>query len=169
MSWNGIMKLIELTHIRDGQVIQKFENLKNMLHQDGEEFILRACFIGGQSNSVIPANYFLGLDNRVEPFESDTLAALTGEPTGNGYSRQTISSSGEFVVSLDTSHFKAVSPIVTFQAVTGSWGPVNNLFLSTTLDDTGFLICTVVLPQALTVAANDSVTMRMAMTLKDCP
>lgn len=168
MSWHGIMHVIELQHIRDGQVIQSFHHLNNLLHQSGEEFILKACFLGGQVSNVIPANYYIGLDSRAEIAITDTMTSITSEPSGSGYDRQTISSAGAFVISLDGDVFKAVSPIVTFQAVSGPWGPVTNLFMTTALDDSGYLICSVVLPQAITVAAGDSVTMRMAMALKDC-
>lgn len=168
-SWHGLLKVLEFNQIRDGKIITQFKNIKNLLHASGENFILQACFFGGQTSSIIPDNYYLGLDNRENLDVSDTMVSLTGEPSGNGYSRQTISSAGSFVISYNSSHYIATSPIVSFQATGSSWGPVNNLFLTTATDNSGFLISSVLLPQPVTVAAGDVVTLRTAMSLKDCP
>jgi hypothetical protein len=58
--WRGIMKILWLEH-RDaqGNIIQKQENIRNLLHYEGEEFILQAIFLGGKTNNTfIPTNYF---------------------------------------------------------------------------------------------------------------
>ncbi len=168
-NWNGLVKILEFNLIRDGEIILQFKNLKNLLHASGENFILRACFFGGQTSSIIPENYYLGLDNRENLDVADTMVSLAGEPSGNGYSRQAISSAGSFVISTSSGHYIATSPIVTFQATGSSWGPVNNLFLTTETDETGYLISSVELPQAVTVAAGDMITLRTVLSLRDCP
>lgn len=174
-NWRGIMKVIEIKHLRNGEVIWEKRNIKNILHLDGEEFILRAAFTGGQDSSVIPENYYLGLDNRVALEADDTIENLLGEPTGNGYTRQQVSSSGDFIVSEESGHFRVTSKIVAFRAEGGEWGPVSNLFLTDKETDDGYLISTVPLsddpdnPINIVVEDGDSLTLRLALTLRDCP
>lgn len=169
--WNGILKILEIQQWRDDQVIWEARNINNLLHLEGEEFLLRAAFTGGQSSTVIPVNYYLGLENRSTLSIEDTLNTLLTEPSTNGYTRQIVHSSGDFtaVVNQVTGHWQAVSPIVAFRASGGNWGPVQNLFLCTSVDNSGLLISSVRLPTAITVTAGDQVTMRMAITLRDCP
>lgn len=174
-NWRGIMKVIEIKHLRDNQVLWHKKDIKNILHLDGEEFLLRAAFTGGQDSSVIPENYYLGLDNRVALDEEDTIDNLLGEPTGNGYERQEVSSSGDFTVADENGHFRATSKIVSFRAEGGSWGPVSNLFLTDSESDDGYLISSVALsddpenPINIEVADGDTLTLRLALTLRDCP
>lgn len=168
--WQGIMKILEIQHWRDGRVIWEQKNVKNLLHLEGEEYILRAAFTGGKTSDVIPERYYLGLDNREVVNAEDTMDFLITEPTGNGYTRQDILSAGDFTVSKDenSGHYRAISPIVAFQASGGTWGPVQNLFLTDTADSTGYLISTAKLDTIITVSDGDSVTMRISLQLKDC-
>ena len=39
--WHGIMKILWIKHWRDGEMIWEAENIKNLLHREGESFILR--------------------------------------------------------------------------------------------------------------------------------
>lgn len=167
--WHGIMKVLWIEHRREGELIWKAENIRNILHKDGESFILRAAFTGGQVSSVIPSNYYLGLDNRFSLDVEDDLGSLIGEPSGSGYARQAVSSAGDFVVTLEGSNYRATSPIVAFRAEVGNWGPVSNIFLTDTTTSTGNLIASAALPSAVTVIAGDQVTMRIGLVLKDCP
>ena len=52
------------------------------------------------------------------------LANLSGEPSGNGYSRQPVSSTTGFTIINNGGVYQARSNVVIFAAVTGSWGPV---------------------------------------------
>ena len=167
--WPGLVRVIELT-VSDasGNVLSVQRDLRNILHQDGEAFILRAAFIGGQNSSVIPSFYYLGLDNRAAVAAADTIDDLSGEPTGNGYERQQISSNGSFALNLEDGHYLATSPIVSFRAVSGNWGPVANLFLTDKADDTGSLISTVVLASPISLTSGTGVTLRIGMQIKDC-
>ena len=61
------------------------EKHENMLHDEGEQFICQVAFSEEQS---VPSAYYVGLDNRGSLAEGDTLASLSGEPSGNGYARQ---------------------------------------------------------------------------------
>ena len=169
-NWNGILKLIELHHLDvDGSIISKQVNRLNTLHQGGEEFLLRAAFTGGRISEVIPDFYYIGLDNRQSVSFSDTIDNLIGEPITGGYQRQQVSSSGDFAINLNQTHFLATSPIVGFRSTTTGWGPVSNIFLTTAIDSTGDLISTVVLAAPISLGAGQSVTMRIGITIKDCP
>lgn len=167
--WHGIMKIIEIQHLAaDGSILSTQNRILNTLHQEGEEFLLRAAFTGGQDSTVVPEYYYLGLDNRSTVAAEDTMDDLIGEPTGGGYQRQEIASSGDFAINFENDHYIATSPIVAFRATSGSWGPVVNLFLTDKSDNTGFLISTVVLDTAVSLAGGESVTMRIGMQLKEC-
>ena len=168
-NWNGILTIIEIQH-RDakGNILWEQKNIKNILHQEGEEFLLRAAFTGGQVSTIIPENYYLGLDNRQTIVATDIADDLIGEPSSGGYERQAVSSSGDFAINFENNHFVATSPIVAFRATVGNWGPVSNLFLTTKNDNTGYLISTAVLGTAVSLLAGDNVTMRIGMRLKDC-
>lgn len=164
------MKILDIQHRDvDGSVLWQDANIPNLLHQDGEEFLLRAVFTGGQVSSIIPTNYYLGLDNRIVVSATDTFSTITSEPAGFGYRRPAISSAGAFAVDLLNQHFIATSPVVVFSATTGSWGPVANLFLATSPDNSGVLISTAVLAASLTLTQGQSVTMRIGLTLVDTP
>jgi hypothetical protein len=168
--WRGIMEIAEIQHVRNGEVIWEAKNIKNLLHYDGEEFLLRAAFTGGQNSDIIPENYYLGLDNRGTILADDSMLSITGEPITHGYSRQAVSSAGDFTVSNDdNSHFRAISPIVAFRAIGGSWGPIQTLFLTDRSNNSGYLISTAALTSPISVAENDAITLRISMKLRDCP
>lgn len=171
--WFGIMKILELKLWKGDQLIWECENIRNVLHLKGEQFLLEAVFTGGQANTFIPTNYYLGLDNRPAVSAGDTINSLIGEPNVGGYSRQQVSSTGTFIVSLDntTGHYMAVSPVVTFSASAGGlgWGPTQVLFLTDKADNTGTLISSAFIPNVVNVDPGTSVTMRLGMLLKDCP
>lgn len=173
--WNGILTILEIQH-RDskGNILWEDKNINNLLHQEGERFLLMAAFTGGNNpNTVVPEYYYLGLDNRSVVTAEDTLDepltnTLIGEPSSGGYERQSISSSGIFSINLENDHYVATSPIVAFRAIAGDWGPVSNLFLSTTNDNSGTLISTAVLSNPISLASGETVTMRIGMRLRGC-
>jgi hypothetical protein len=166
--WHGLMKLLEIKHLSaDGDVLWKSENIRNILHTSGEEFMLTSLF---SDASTIPTDYVFGLDNRLTVAAADTMTDVSlVEPAGNGYFRQAVASDGQFVISVVNGVNRASGPIITFSAAGGSWGPVRNLFLTDQPDSSGFLIASVPLAQVLTVADGESVSMRMALSLRDCP
>ena len=168
-NWHGILRIIEINHTNpNGDVLWSAKNILNLLHQEGEEFILRAAFSGGRVSTVIPDDYYLGLDNRQAVAALDTMDDLVGEPTGRGYERQSISSSGDFSINFEQGHYVATSPIVAFRCNSGSWGPVSNLFITDKSDNSGFLIATAAMPTGVFVNEGESVTMRIGMQLKAC-
>lgn len=126
---------------------------QNALADEGEEDILDVYFRG----ATAPSNFFLGLVNDT-PVETDGLTDLTGEPSGNGYSRQTIPATavGWPTLALDSGDFQADSTVETFTASGGSIGPVTYSFLATTVDNTGVLVAYVALSTTRTLTDGDS-------------
>ncbi len=168
-NWHGLMKIIEICHWdSDGNLIWKENNILNMLHQEGEEFLLKAAFVGGKVSTIIPDFYYIGLDNRLTVRATDTMDNLIGEPITGGYLRQAVSSSGDFSINFEQNHFIATSPIVAFRATTASWGPASNLFLTDKLDNSGSLISTAILPSPISLDSGQSVTMRIGMQILEC-
>ena len=163
-----LLTILEIDHVRNGEVIWQAENLKNVLHTQGEEYMLTALF--KTTVADIPTFYYLGLDNRTTPDASDAFpTALQDEPTTNGYSRQAVSSATGFVIEEVDGITRATSLIVSFAASGGSWGPIRNLFLTDKINDTGYLIATAPLGSTRTLQDGDFITMKFALALKDVP
>jgi hypothetical protein len=165
--WHGLMKILEVQHIRNGEVIWEQKNLLNTLHVGGELFVLTCCF--DNNGSLPPANYYFGLDNRATITIDDLMTDLSNEPVGNGYLRAAVASNGQFTVDLLSGVYRATSQIVTFSASGGSWGPVSNLFLTTRSDNDGILIASSPLSNTITLNSGDAINMRMALALHDTP
>lgn len=165
--WNGLIKVLEVEHrSADGKLLWRDENLHNLLHTEGEEYVLRTLFI----NRALPSTYYLGLDNRSSLAAGDDISTASAtEPTVNGYVRVPASSTADFTLSINSNGFnQADSPIVTFRATGGSWGPVKNLFLTDDIAVAGLLIASVELSGSITVSDGEVVSMRLGMALKDC-
>lgn len=171
INWNGLMRVLEIRHTdSSGNVLWEQFNIGNMLHSSGEQFLLRALFTGGPTNnSYIPSFYFLGLDNRTAISVGDTISTIVGEPSANGYTRQPVSSTGGFTMDNTSGNYRATSAIVTFRGIGGSWGPVRNIFLTDKNDLTGSLIASANLGTPFSLADGDSVSLRLGLTLRDCP
>jgi len=170
-NWNGIMKIDEIIQKdNNGKIIYQEENIYNILHLQGEERILSAVFLGGPTNnSYIPSNYFLGLDNRGTVTASQTLADLSGEPAGSGYSRQPASSTTGFSIVNNNGVYQARSNIIIFAAVAGSWGPVINLFLTdASSGSSGNLYSTAVLASPIILSSGETISVRFSLALKNC-
>ena len=166
--WHGILKIKEIQHIRNGEVIWHSSNLKNILHTQGELYLLQILF----SNTAKPQYYYFGLDNRTTISESDQLTNLSGEPQINNYSRQIVDSSANWTFVAASGSNQAKSPTLIFGAYGGSWGPIRNLFMTMQPQsgdaNIGYLISTVALGQDIIVTDGDSISMRMVIGLKDC-
>ena len=170
-NWHGIMKITEAKQIRNGIVIWEAKNMYNLLHSDGEDYILKTLFYNDGTSP--PTSYYLGLDARGTIAYADTMASITGEPSTNGYSRQPLNSSSTgstgWTITSETSLHKALSNVVSFSASGGGYGPCPNLFLTNKSDNTGKLISSVVLSTPATLASGDTLSLRMTLSLKDCP
>ena len=74
-TWNGILTIIDIQHKNSkDEILWEQKNVNNLLHQEGENFLLGIAFAG----FAIPSNYYLGLDNRAIVAASDTLDELIG-------------------------------------------------------------------------------------------
>ena len=168
--WHGIVKILSIKHWKDGRVVWENNNVTNLLHTQGEEFIVKALFTGGKTSTVIPDVYYIGLDDRETVALGDTMDSIFVEPIGNGYSRQPIASSGDFTPVLQDNHWAAQSPLLVFNAsVSGTgWGPVQNLFLTDDPALDGHLISTAKIGKILSLGAGESVTLQLTMSLLDC-
>lgn len=167
MAWNGILKIIECNHLSaNGDILWQSKDIKNILHVSGEQFILDAIFVG---ELEIPAYYYFGLDNRTDLDVTDELDDLLAEPTGNGYTRRPVASTGAFTLDVTTGgHYRALSSRLTFSASGSGYGPVKNLFLATSIDDSGLLISSIALGQTLTLASSESFNIVMGLSLGEC-
>lgn len=169
--WHGLMKVLEIQHIRNGKVLWEDKNLYNTMHMDGDQFFLEILF--ANDGTLLPPIYYLGLDAREAITVDDTMEDINDEPTSNGYVRQQLSSETGWniqqVTSGDTAIWRAIGNIITFSASGGDWGPVNCLFLTDKPDNSGKLIASVPLSQATSVSSGDSVSMRMSLSLRDYP
>lgn len=166
--WNGILKILELSHFsRSGVLLYREEDLKNTMHSVGEDLILRILFAG----QLVPENYYVGLDFRSSINRTQTINEVFGwEPSTNAYSRQTVSSSNFSIITSSSGAKQANSPTLLFRASGGSWGPVRNIFLTTALGfgANSILISSVPLSTSITVSNGEIVTMRMGMALSGC-
>lgn len=163
--WRGLMKVLEIQHIKNGEVIWEDKNLYNTFHAGGELFMLTCCF--DNDGTLPPANYYFGLDNRSTVSVDDLLTDLEDEPTGNGYSRSPVSSAGEFTIDVVNGNYRAISQVIQFNATGLGYGPVSKLFMTTTSDNTGILIATTQLSSSVTLAAGETLNMRMGLSLQD--
>lgn len=155
-----------IEHIRNNKVIWRAENIKNMIHLQGREFLVKTAF--SNNGNLVPDNYYLGLDARDDLVEDDTLSSLLDEPYQNGYLRQLLPSNGTgFAITETSGVYKALSNIITFSASELGWGPVKNMFLTTKSDNSGILISSLVLTSPVTTVAGDTISVQIALSLQD--
>lgn len=163
------MRVLELKHYsREGELLWEQDVVPNIIHAEGELYCLTALFTTLVTS--IPSNYYAGLDNRTTPAREDTLANLSQEPSQYGYARQPLNSGSGFIVSVNSNGvYQATSNVITFIANGGTWGPVKNIFLTTTVDNSGKLISTAALDGQHFLSTGEQLTMRLALTLRDFP
>jgi hypothetical protein len=157
--WEGIW---EITHIRNGKALYK-EELRNALVDEGEENLLDTYFRDQNS----PSAFYFRLCNDALA-ETDTLAEIQNEPSGNGYAAQQVERStvGFPTLEFHDGDYRVVSKEITFTAGGGAIGPVNTCFVATTPDNTGKLIAYVPLSLTRTILDGDSMILRMRIKMK---
>ena len=80
-----VLHIKEISHFnKDGKLLWSGKNLDNILHDEGEQYILSAAFATGYSGfGVAPDNLYLGLDTSTRTLaETDTLS-LVPKPYNN--------------------------------------------------------------------------------------
>jgi len=157
-----------IRHIRNGKIIWEQRNVNNILHDQGEIALLSAYFATAMTDyGAPPANLYLGLDARYGGAglaEADTLASLSGEPSGSGYARQPLSTGGtglsgqDFYINQPAAYYRADGATVTFTTA-GGWSAVTDMFLCTVISGAvGTLISSLALDATRTLVGTDSLT-----------
>lgn len=154
-----LMKIIVVNHLSvDKNIIWSQTNILNILHNSGKEYMLKALFTGEET---IPNDYYIGLDSRSTLSATQNMASLS-EPSGGGYARQAISSSGGF--SYNATDRLILSDLLTFACTSGSYS-VKNLFLTTEPDDTGYLISSIPLSENRTLSSGETLAVKAGLSL----
>lgn len=164
-NWYGLTKIEFIQHVRDGKVLWEERNILNTLHSEGEWWLLKNCF--NTETVQIPSSYYFGLDNRDTISIGQTMASLVEEPIGGGYARVAVNSLNGFEVSMINGIYRAISPLLQFTSVGGGYGPVKNLFLTTSSGNSGKLISSNALSSAISPSAGDTINLRMSLQLRD--
>ncbi len=161
-----LLRIDDIQHLdKNRNTLWQQGNIDNLLHIGGQFFLLNLAF-NTSEEIFVPANYYLGLDNRANIQVDDIFSSLSAEPTQNGYVRQTVNSLNGFSVEHDGSLYRATSGSVTFSASGGSWGPIINLFIGTTSGNSGYLISSATFDTPRTLTDGESITMRISIALK---
>lgn len=107
--------------------------------------------------ATAPTEFYIRLCNDTLA-DTDSLADVIGEPSGNGYTAQLIerSATGFPTLALDGGDYQLTSSTETFTASGGAIGPVTQAYLATTSNNTGLLLNYVALSQSRTLADGES-------------
>lgn len=160
---------------KDGNVIWEQDFTPNILHDGGEQYILAQAFASGMTTyGTRASSLYLGLDARATVAEADTLTNLSGEPSGNGYARQALVTTGtgasgqDFYINQPAAYYRADSKTVTFSCNTSAWTGVTRLFLTNASSGTtGILLCTVDLSATRTLQPGDSLNASIYVGLSE--
>lgn len=158
-----IIQTAHLMHLSpDGKVIYEEWTDPNILHDEGEQYMLARSFATAYTGyTTTPATVYLGLDTRASLAEADDLIAISGEPSTGGYARQSLSTGGtgaggqDLVMSQVTGAYRLTSKSLTFTHNTtgASWTGLLNMFLTDASSGTsGKLYCSVALSTSRTIA-----------------
>lgn len=159
----GISGRYEFKHFDKNNNIIWHNIVDNAISREGRRLTLLVMFRGTDE----PATFFLRMYNDT-PVDTDSLADLTNEASGNGYAPTEITRDGsgwpleENVSSLVR---RLTSEEITFTATGGSWGPVTNVVLATTTDDSGWLVGWAALGASRTLKDGENLKITYAITL----
>lgn len=134
----------------------------NALANEGQQEMLNVYLQGGTA----PTGFAIGLSSMTFAVTT-TYATITGEPSGNGYARQTLtrssSAGGWPTLALDLGNFKATASTVTYTA-TGAVGPVTSAFMISSTNNK--LISYTALSTSRTLASGDTLQVTYAVKLQ---
>lgn len=124
-----------------GILIWEQHRQHNLLHYEGEQYVLSAAFNTGlEGYGIAPADLYIGLDSRPIIKPNDTLkTVIEKEPQLPAYARSRIHTNGDFSPKWEKPRRESISkdPVftlsasATFLAKDGDIGTVNNYFLTT--------------------------------------
>lgn len=149
---------------RDKDGIEKWrEEGFNNIAQEGEQLRLDVFYRA----AAPPAGFFVRLFNDT-PVKTDSLTDLTGEPSGNGYSAQTLERSavGFPALAIDGTDYQLTSKNIVITASGGTIGPVTHAVIATTSDNTGKLLHYYAFSQSRTLLDGDSLTITIKEKLQ---
>lgn len=148
---------------KDGKLKWEEVNRPNSLADEGEYMFLDVTLRAGSA----PGSFYLRLFNDT-PVDTDTIGSLTGEPSGNGYTAQTVArnTTGWPTLALDSGDEQATSATQTFTATGAGWGPVTYCVLTTSTDSSGKLVSYVALSTPRTLASGESLQVTYKLKLQ---
>ena len=175
----NLMTVLEVSHHNEyGEVLFKKYNLKNILHSEGEEYILKTLFtndytpIRAETNlpTFVVTSYYMGLDNRSSLSTSQSLTDIEDlETNGTGYTRQQVGKNSFQIIENSNGNYQANSPTIQFNCSGGTW-TAKNIFLATSYSQlfTGpkKVISSVPLGSTLVISNGETVSMRIGLALK---
>lgn len=150
-----------------GEILWQGSNYNN-LADEGEQSVLEVYLRG--SSAAQPGTFYLRLYGDT-PVDTDTLALLTGEPSGSGYAAQTVfrttGTDGWPTLGLQAGDYRADSGTFTFNCTSGSWGPVTYACLTSVGTGTlGLLVSYVALSGSRILQNGDSLKVSMQIKLQ---
>jgi hypothetical protein len=172
--WHGRVGFrASIRHLDSAGNVIWSDEIHNLFHDEGEKYFLARCLATNYAGyTATAAMVYMGLDNRVALAEGDVMP-VTDEPSTFGYARQGLSTSGigvggqDWVITQPAAAFQAKSKQVTFNAAGGAWGPVKNMFIATTSDNSGRLLSSLALTQERTINNGESLTADFTLALSE--
>lgn len=159
-----------------GDVLWQSGQIDNILHDEGEQYILAQSFATTRTGFTTVTQMHFGLDNRASLAEADTLATCdaTEPKTAGGYSRKAVGTGGTgaagqpFVFGTVSNYWQAQGTTVTWTASGAAWATMKNLFMCTTsTGTTGKLICSLALTATRTLQVDDVLNASMYVGLSE--
>lgn len=142
--------------------------IHNIFHDEGEEYLVKTAFTEALA---VPANHYMGLDNRTALAEGDVLTDVTAaEPgTASGYARQAVATNAtDYTASQVGGNWQVVTSTETFSASGGSIGPVANVFLcDQSTGKTGDLYLSLALSTSRTLADGESLDCTVTIAISE--
>lgn len=134
----GITRWTSKLYSPDGSLLWVMNKRPNLLHYEGEQYILSAAFNTSlEEYGSIPGELYIGLDSRPALKASDTLVnAISREPQLPAYKRARIRTNGDFSPKWEKAQGESedvftLAATATFSAKDGDIGTINNYFLTT--------------------------------------
>lgn len=146
------------------------ELIPNIFHDEGEEYLVKVAFT---EETAVPANHYIGLDDRASLAEGDTLTTVNAtEPSGNGYARVAVATDNvDYTATQPAGNWQVASKTVTFTASGGpipAAGVVDNMFLCDQASGTaGDLYASVALSTSRTILDGDSLNVDITIEISE--